>query len=150
MRSDCLLAAVGNFPGNVHHIAAALEGQDLGHLGAIGSIGFQSNLQFITAFSQLVGAGNTAELAAMRRQTVTDQAGLNHVLMLGIQQQEVLVLIIVFLVVQQLETDQIAALQGDGGLDAIRGDGEGLGGIGGRNRRRNARGGSDCTCLQRG
>ncbi len=63
----------------------------------------------------------------MGRQAFADQAALRHVLMLGIEQDEVSCLVVVFLVFQQLQADQIAALGGNGCLQQIGADGKGFG-----------------------
>ena len=74
-----------------------------------------------------ISAGDASEGRTMGRQAFADQAALRHVLMLGIEQDEVSCLVVVFLVFQQFQADQIAALRGNGRLQQISADGKGFG-----------------------
>ena len=127
VRSNRLVAAVGDFPVHIDQVGTTLEGQHLGHLDAVLLGGFQANLQFFGSFSQFGSACDAGEGRTMGRQTLADQAALRHVLMLGIKQDEVSCLVVVFLVFQQFQADQIAALRGNGRLQQIGADGKGFG-----------------------
>ena len=127
VRGNGLVAAVGDFPAYIDQVGTTLEGQYLGHLDTVLLGSFQANLQFVRAFSQLGSAGDASEGRTMGRQAFADQAALRHVLMLGIEQDEVSCLVVVFLVFQQFQADQIAALRGNGRLQQIGADGKGFG-----------------------
>lgn len=146
MRSNRLITGVGDFPGNVDNVGVAAEGQDLGDLAAIGGIGLETDLQFVGAIGQFVGAGDAAEGRTVGRQAFADQAALRKVLVRGVEEDKVLVLVALFLVVEQFETDDVTALGGDGRFHQIGTDGEGLGSI--RHRCGSRRGRCDRARLQ--
>ena len=147
MRNDRLLAIVGDFPSDVDDIGVTVEGQDLGDLAAVGAIGLQADLKFVGAVGQLVRAGDTAEGRAMRRQAFANQATLSKILVAGgVEEDEVFLLVVVFLVIEQFEADDVSALGGNCRFHQIGADREGF--PGGCRVHRHGRTASRGSCLQ--
>ncbi len=149
MRGEGLVAAVGDFPGDIDKVRATLESQDLGDLDAIDGVGFEANFQLVGAIGQHCGTVDPLEIRAMGRQPLANQTALRDELMLGVEQDEILVLVVMFLVLDQFKVDQISTLGGDGRLQQIGADREGFGGRHGR-RPRDGCGGNRGTSLQIG